>query len=325
MNRPILSICIPTYNRAHYLAECLESIKKQLAGNTVLGGDIEIVVSDNHSTDNTMEVVKKYEDSFANFRYFVNKSNLGGDLNIFNAVKESTGKYCWHVGDDDLIVNGAIGFIYNCLKNNKYDVVCVEAEPKITNKDYGVLEKFSEDSLVKISDFNKFYFDGYCKGIISTLAFNREIWMKTVDTHNFLKYCLYYETILKMLVSTQKEMLYIKKPMVITGQDCRWIEDGTELVTFINFNILSEKMIVWGFDKERILDGLIKNNKRIIIILLMAKGHGLKCSIENLKYIYRNSKRVSFLRLFLATIIYFIPNRLIVMIRDFKKALINNH
>lgn len=325
MNRPILSICIPTYNRAHYLAECLESLKNQLTGNDILCGHVEIVVSDNYSTDNTAEVVKKYENSFSNFKYFVNKSNLGGDLNIFNAVKKSTGKYCWHVGDDDLIVNGAIEFIYNCLRDNKYDVVCVEAEPKSTNKDYLAAKKFSEDSIIRIGDFNKFYFDGYCKGIISTLAFNQEIWLKTVDIHNFLKYCLYYETILKMLVSTQKDMVYIKKPMVITGQDCRWIEDGTELVTFINFNILSEKMITWGFDKKRILDELIKNNKRILIILLMAKGHGLKCNIENLKYIYSNSKRVSLLRLSLATIIYFIPNRLIVMIRDFKKTLTNNH
>lgn len=323
MNRPILSICIPTYNRAHYLEECLESIKKQLTGKDVLSGYIEIVVSDNHSTDNTAEVAKKYENSFVNFRYFANESNLGPDLNIFNAVKRSTGRYCWHVGDDDLIVNGAIEFIYNCLKDDQYDVVCVEAAHKAADKDYGAEEKFSNDSLVKLRDFNKFYFDGYCKGIISALAFNREIWLKTVDANGFLKYCLYYETILKMLVKTQKEMLYIKKPTVITGQDCRWAENGEEITTFINFNILSEKMIVWGFDKERILKGLIENNKRILIILLMAKGHGLKCTTENLKYIYKNSKRVSFLRLCLATIIYFIPNWIVIIIRDFKKKIKN--
>lgn len=323
MNRPLLSIGIPTYNRSHYLEECLESIKIQLSRNSTLSESVEVVISDNCSTDETAKIAEKYRNQFKNFKYFVSKSNVGGDQNIFTVVQKSTGKYCWHVGDDDLVVNGAIEFICNSIKDDEYDVVCVEAEPKIVNIDYKIEKEFLRDSsVVEVNDFNEFYFNGYCKGIISTMLFNRDVWMKSVDSTNFLKYCLYYETILKVLASTKKKMLYLKQPAVITGQDCRWIEDGTELVTFINFNILSEKMIAWGFDKERILKDLVKNNKRILRILLMAKGHGLKCNLENLKYIYHNSQRVNFLRRCLVPFIYFTPNWIIIAIRDIKKLLI---
>jgi len=322
MNRPTLSICIPTYNRAHYLEECLESINIQLTNNRVLSDSIEVVVSDNHSTDNTAQIAKKYESVFKNFKYALN-DGVEYDLNVYNAVKNSTGKYCWYMGDDDVIMNGGLELIYNCLKDDHYDVACVEAEPITASKDYLIKKHFSKNLLIEENDFNEFYFKGYCKGILSVLIFNREIWIGTVDTLNYLKSCLYYETVLKMLVSTQKKMLYIKQPIVMTGQDCRWAENGGELFTFINFNILSEVIIAFGFDKEIILKGLIKNNKRLPIILLMAKGHGLKCNIENLKYIYKNSQRVSFLRLCLVTLIYFIPNWLVVIIRDFRKYLKN--
>ena len=56
MNKPLLSICIPTYNRAHYLKECLGSIVAQFDDRDVRD-NVEVVVSDNASPDNTRELV----------------------------------------------------------------------------------------------------------------------------------------------------------------------------------------------------------------------------------------------------------------------------
>lgn len=318
----VLSICIPTYNRANYLDNCLSSIKIQLSDNPVLNNFIEVVVSDNNSTDNTKDIIEKYKNYFINFKYLTNESNIGFDLNVLNVIKNANGKYCWYLGDDDTIINGGIEFIYNLLKDDNYDFIGVEATPHLLN-DNKEKEKFINESVVEIKDFNSCYFDGYCQGGFSVLIFNRELWLKCLDIKNYLEHWLYYETVLKILALTKKNMLYVKQPVVVTGQDCRWSENGTELFTFINANILTEKMISFGFDKKMITNYITQNSKRIIIILLRAKGHGLKCDLKTLKFIYKNSKISGYFRLFLATMIYFIPNQIIIIIRDLKKYITN--
>ncbi len=55
----ILSICIPTYNRASYLINCLQSIIKS---NLNSNYDIQVCISDNHSTDNTENIIKNAND-----------------------------------------------------------------------------------------------------------------------------------------------------------------------------------------------------------------------------------------------------------------------
>lgn len=297
-------------------------IRNQLAENKLLNELVEVVVSDNCSTDNTVQVIKKYKDYFTNFKYSVNESNLGYDLNVLNVVSMATGKYCWYLGDDDVIVNGGVKFIYYHLKDDLHDIVCVESEPATNDKTYKAEVSFSQDPIIEIKDFNEFYFDGYCQGGFSVLIFNRELWMKSVNVNDYLKWWIYYETVLKVLARTKKTMLYVKKPVIVTGQDCRWSENGNELYTFINSNILMKKMVDFGFDKKRLLDLLSQNSKKIIIMLLRAKGHGLKCNTENLKYIYKNSREAGFVRLGLVIVVYFIPNWLIVMARDLKKKLI---
>ncbi len=66
-----LSICIPTYNRKECLSQCLESIIKQSVFN-----DIEIIISDNASTDGTFDIIKEYCDKFSNISYFRNSENI---------------------------------------------------------------------------------------------------------------------------------------------------------------------------------------------------------------------------------------------------------
>jgi len=55
--KPLLSICIPTYNRAEYLAKSLDTLVCLPEFNS---SEVEVVISDNASTDNTQEVAKKY-------------------------------------------------------------------------------------------------------------------------------------------------------------------------------------------------------------------------------------------------------------------------
>ncbi len=320
MKTPLLSISVPTYNRAHYLEDCLNSVKIQLDLNPALKDLIEVVVSDNASTDTTKEVAEKYRKYFTHYTYVVNEKNLGFDPNVLSSVKNATGTYCWYLADDDVMVNGSLDYVVEKLLTNKYDVITVESAP-ITSIDYRDRKVFNDSDIFQTTDPDNFFYGNDSLGAVSNLIFNRELWMKCLDVDNYLKYWLYYEVVLKMFVQTKKPMLNVLQKLVFTGQDCRWAENGAELGTFVNSNLLLERMISFGFDKKRLERELDIKGKLLPIMLLRAKGHGLACTFDNYKFMYTNMKRTSFLYMLLASIIFCIPNSLVVFARDNRKHL----
>ncbi len=99
-----LSICIPTYNRATHLANCLNSII-----SCSLNSDIafQICISDNHSTDDTESVVK-HAQSFIDIKYHKNEINIGMSRNFLKVVSMADNDFVWMIGDDDLLLLDSI-------------------------------------------------------------------------------------------------------------------------------------------------------------------------------------------------------------------------
>jgi glycosyltransferase involved in cell wall biosynthesis len=96
---PIISICIPTRNRAAFLEENLSNLIK-IIDQFNLEEKIEIIISDNGSTDNTTQVLnnvieKKY------IKILKHPNNIGFSGNVLSMLKKATGKYVWMLGDDD--------------------------------------------------------------------------------------------------------------------------------------------------------------------------------------------------------------------------------
>ena len=104
-----LSICIPTYNRAAFLGEALDSVIRQATD------EVEIVVSDNASTDHTEALVREYQARFPRIRYHRNPENLGADRNFLKVVELGQGEYCWLLGSDDALAEGAIAALLPLL------------------------------------------------------------------------------------------------------------------------------------------------------------------------------------------------------------------
>ena len=102
--RPRLSVCITTYNRAAWLALSLQNIARILPEPDPA---IEIVVCDNTSSDNTPEVVQPYLGR-ADLRYYRNPVNVGMLGNLQATAHHARGTHIWILGDDDLLVPGAI-------------------------------------------------------------------------------------------------------------------------------------------------------------------------------------------------------------------------
>lgn len=103
-NRPLLSVCISTYNRAKWLDLNLSHLSSFIGK---FGSQIELVVVDNASEDDTSEVVAR-QSRVLDIKYFRNDSNVGMLGNLKVTAERATGKYTWIIGDDDLIQESGI-------------------------------------------------------------------------------------------------------------------------------------------------------------------------------------------------------------------------
>ena len=120
--KPLLSIAIPTFNRAACLRECLDSIGVSLSV-TQAKGRCEIVISDNASTDDTASVVQSFE-TVMPVCYFRQSSNIGAHANFRAAASLAAGDYVWVLGDDDKITPSALGQILSGLESGMGAVIC---------------------------------------------------------------------------------------------------------------------------------------------------------------------------------------------------------
>ena len=119
IDRPLLTLAIPTYNRSVYLNQLLSILLEELAGET----RIEVIISDNASTDDTPLLVEDYRQKGLTFRYLRNGTNIGPDANFLQCFEHAHGKYIWLFGDDDIIVPGGIRTILRLLTKNEYGLV----------------------------------------------------------------------------------------------------------------------------------------------------------------------------------------------------------
>ena len=123
MNRAILTLCIPTYNRADALKGNIEIIAEQL--KEINDGEVEFIVSDNCSTDNTIEVVNHFIDAGIPIIFNKNELNLGSTGNFLKCINLATGKFILLLGDDDYLVSGALKYLLKCLNNKDYGLFFV--------------------------------------------------------------------------------------------------------------------------------------------------------------------------------------------------------
>ena len=90
---PIVSVAIPSYNHEKYVGECIQSILNQTYQ------DFEIIITDDSSTDRTVEVIESFNDP--RIKLFRNTNNIGAPASINNCVRHASGKYIASLGSDD--------------------------------------------------------------------------------------------------------------------------------------------------------------------------------------------------------------------------------
>ena len=112
----LLTIAIPTYNRAELLDKQLTWLSQAIQG---FESECEILVSDNCSTDHTQSIISKWQNILTNITFKSNKNpeNIGVMRNIFHCLSSATTKYVWTIGDDDPIQERAVAYVMDKIKN----------------------------------------------------------------------------------------------------------------------------------------------------------------------------------------------------------------
>jgi abequosyltransferase len=116
-----LSICMATFNRGAFIAETLDTLLPQLPA------DIEVIIVDGASPDNTAMVVAPYLVQWPLLRYYRENENSGVDADYDKAVNYARGRHVWLMTDDDLLKPDAVARVLELLKEDP-DLLVVDAE-----------------------------------------------------------------------------------------------------------------------------------------------------------------------------------------------------
>lgn len=108
-----VSVIVPAYNASNYIDKCINSLVAQTLK------DIEIIVIDDGSTDDTYEKLSTYKDQIK-----IIKQKNGGVANARNkGLSVATGEYIAYVDSDDWVEENMFELLYNKAKKDDYDVV----------------------------------------------------------------------------------------------------------------------------------------------------------------------------------------------------------
>ena len=126
-NKPILSICIPIYNRLDFLEKQLSRFSED---SDLFDEQIQLIVSDNCSTQDIESCCARYREKGLRVQYHRNEMNLGPDGNFEWCFFHSLGKYVWLLGSDDIPLKGLLRAVVAILEKGDYGLVNLSMKKK---------------------------------------------------------------------------------------------------------------------------------------------------------------------------------------------------
>ena len=195
MKSPLLSICIPVFNRNYHLNNCLNSIKISKE-NFFL--DFEVCISDNFSDEDPINIINNYRRYFK-INYSRNSSNKGLGVNILKSVSLASGEFVWIIGSDDLMLPNTFKNLNFYLNKKNIDFFYINSyhldskfllnykKPFNTHNIPGNLQKFSNHYSDKKCKFFQLVspsisFD-FILGMFLSI-FRRKIWNENLNCIN---------------------------------------------------------------------------------------------------------------------------------------------
>ncbi|HKC68261.1 MAG TPA: glycosyltransferase family 2 protein [Bacteroidia bacterium] len=114
----LLSVCIPTYNGGKYIEDCLKSVSEQTYN------DFEIIICDDCSTDNTVNIIRKFQEKDKRIKLFENKKNLGLVGNWNRCIELANGEWIKYVFQDDFVSKNCLQMVLQADDKKSQMIVC---------------------------------------------------------------------------------------------------------------------------------------------------------------------------------------------------------
>jgi glycosyltransferase involved in cell wall biosynthesis len=302
MNSPAVSVCVFTYNYQSYLSEAIESILCQETNF-----EIEILICDDCSTDNTFEIAQSYAEKYeGKISAFRNSTNIGGTKNWIKAIQACNGKYIALLDGDDYFSDPLkLQTQFDTLEDNNKLVLCFHSVDEIYD-DAPELNKTVEfqNEIYSLSDF---MLNGWFVRTSSTF-FRNGVIPQTIPewVHD---YPYRFDTILHVFLCMHGEAFNVKKSMSVWRKHKKgmsfWLmtnmidnaqkkislsmklneiaggqfkrESGKFISyekTFLFFNLL-RNFIFWKHSMV-FIDSFLNMNWNLFLKLLKGKRHGIK-------------------------------------------------
>ena len=179
MKKVKVSVIVPVYNVEKYLDKCLDTLARQTLK------EIEIIVVNDESPDNSQELIDKYQEKYSTIKGYKKKNGGLSDARNFG-INKATGEYIAFVDGDDYVELDMYEKIYNKAKSGNFDVVVCDLNYVYDDKIVRVSSKIEKDT----TNIKKAYIDIYpCvwnkiykrnlfeKGI----EFKKGVWFEDVD------------------------------------------------------------------------------------------------------------------------------------------------
>ncbi|CEP97135.1 glycosyltransferase [Paraclostridium sordellii] len=201
-----VSIVVPVYNVEKYLKESLDSAVNQSLK------DIEIIVVNDGSTDNSQEILKVYEEKYSNLKV-INQENKGLSGARNTGIAECKGEYIYFLDSDDYIDLNSMEYCYNEAKKDNLDILTFDADTFLDGKlsvDEINKEEFYRENLIesKTMSGEEFYVYSNQKG-----AYRAPVWLnfykrEFIEKNNLI----FYEGIVhEDEIYTSKSFILAKK------------------------------------------------------------------------------------------------------------------
>jgi glycosyltransferase involved in cell wall biosynthesis len=187
---PILTIVIPTLNGAAFLTDAITSCCLQAEGLSV-----EILVIDNHSSDETPRLLKGLLGQGMKIRVLRNSQQLPSAENYLEAVRQSLGEWVWFLADDDVITPNAVQTMLDVIQSHKPNVIVCNHLPvdkgleplKTLTEELAdsTVHSVSHDRIKVLSGSKAFVEIGWEKiGLLSANCFRRSSYLMESDANS---------------------------------------------------------------------------------------------------------------------------------------------
>lgn len=177
----MVSVCIPTFNSEQYIAACIDSVLAQH------GVELEIVVFDNASEDNTWDIIQSFSDP--RIRSFRSDQNRGMAKNFNSALREARGKYLNLLCSDDLLEPDALRLLSAFLEEQPRIAMatCARNLINLNNDVRGTVKWFSHPVIMDAHNLRAISLvHGNVVGEPSAVLFRRDAWVAAGPFHEGL-------------------------------------------------------------------------------------------------------------------------------------------